>query len=146
MLHLGVVTELLFFLSSCLVLSQFFDQLYCLMRQVFTDTVPSDLADLWNAKSAQQKLVIRLCAAVRAADGDQLQVIRRCYCLQCAISLYSHSLLGCALWLPLVPGICMPMLSDAQGARQFEDDVMSRVSSEKSCCGVVALIRQSVLA
>lgn len=44
--------------------------------QVFTDTVPSDLAELWNVKSAQQKAVLRLCAAVRAANADALKVCR----------------------------------------------------------------------
>lgn len=44
--------------------------------------MPSDLADLWNAKSAQQKLVLRLCAAVRAADGEQLKVCHHHHCRQ----------------------------------------------------------------
>jgi len=36
--------------------------------------VPSDLVELWNAKSAEQKAVLRLCAAVRDDDAGALKV------------------------------------------------------------------------
>lgn len=85
---------------------------------MFTDTVPSDLAGLWNAKSAQQKGVIRLCAAVRAADDKQLKVHRCCHCLQSAPSFCPHRLLGsaalCGRCLCLIIGT--PMLRNADQA------------------------------
>lgn len=37
--------------------------------------MPSDLAELWNTKSAQQKAVLRLCGAVRAGDAEALKVV-----------------------------------------------------------------------
>lgn len=95
-----------------------FRNLLLLARQVFTDTVPSDLADLWNAKSAQQKAVIRLCAAVRAGDTEQLKVRHADHCRHnaaqlrpAAVSAAHRALLCCAQWPLLMPSVCMPLLS-----------------------------------
>ena len=110
--------------------------------------MPSDLADLWNAKSAQQRGVIRLCAAVRAADGEQLKVRRCCQPVTaCSVCLASVRIACWALLRSVAaayPGICTPMLSNAAGGRQSRHGMISRVSSEKACCGVVARIRQHV--
>jgi hypothetical protein len=116
---------------------------------VFTDTVPSDLADLWNAKSAQQKLVIRLCAAVRAADGERLKVCHHHHCRQRALGPFAGVGDACqglrSMRASVRCAILQTVAEHGQGVQSSRNDVAgSGLICEKDNAVVPALMYQRV--